>query len=341
MHLRRAFYPLLGFTLLGAILLAWLVYHSAFRANIRSDQPYYELLIRKNATWDSIQPILDTILINKTSFYTLRNFIRLHHLKEGRYVLRPDMDNVCILRKLRSGDQDPIRLTINNVRDVPQLCGKMGGQLMLDSLSLLNFLNDTLNYSHLGFTSQTILCAFIPNTYQVYWTVSAEKLLERMIQEKDLFWSKKDRLEKARALNLDPVQVYTLASIVEKETNVEQEKGLISGVYLNRLKSGMKLQADPTVVYALGVQGLQRVLHEHLIVDSPYNTYMYEGLPPGPIWMPSTSTLDSVLNAAPHNYLFFCAKPGYDGSHAFSESIDAHYQCARIYRQWLNQQHIR
>ncbi len=341
MPLRRAFYPLLGLTLFFAILLAWMVYHSAFRANIRSSHPYYELFIRKSYTWDSIQPMLDTILINKTSFNTLRSLIGLMDLKEGRYVLKPDMDNVRLIRKLRSGDQDPIRLTINNVRDLPQLCGKLGSQLMADSVDLLNFLMDSSNYLNLGYNSKTILCAFLPNTYQVYWTVSAEKLLDRMIQEKDLFWSKKDRIEKARRLNLNPNEVYTLASIVEKETNAEEEKGLISGVYLNRLKSGMKLQADPTVVYALGVQGLQRVLHEHLIVESPYNTYLNEGLPPGPICMPSTSTLDSVLNATPHNYYFFCARPGYEGSHAFSESIEAHYQCARKYRQWLNSEQIK
>jgi UPF0755 protein len=195
--------------------------------------------------------------------------------------------------------------------------------------------------SELGYTPENIMSLFIPNTYQVYWNTSPQNLLKRLQVENDAFWAKKNRREKAKSLGLSTQEVYTLASIVEKESLVMDEKPIIAGVYLNRLKKGMLLQADPTVVFAVGDFSIQRVLNKHLAIDSPYNTYKNVGLPPGPICMPSISSIDGVLNAEKHNYIFFCAKPNSGGRHAFANTLAGHNRNAAIYRNWLQANQIR
>lgn len=201
-------------------------------------------------------------------------------IKEGHYVLKAGMSNYKLITKLRSGAQDAIRVTINNVRDIEELSGKMSRYLALDSLSLVTYLTDSTVYQKEGYTRENFLSLFIPNTYDIYWNISPEKFVQKMIRENEKFWNEHDRLSKANSIPLKPADVYTLASIVEKESNFEQERPTIAGVYLNRLKINMKLQADPTVVYALGVSGLQRVLLEHLSNPSPTtHTSMKDCLP--------------------------------------------------------------
>lgn len=341
MNFRKAIaYSLLILSILLGMI-GILAYFAAFKSNIKTEKPNYTLLVYPNETDVNLSLKFDSILCNTSSFVQLAGIIKLSRLKPGRYVFKAGMNNFSIVNKLKRGMQDPVKLTINNVRDVYQLSAKLGEVLLPDSIDFIIFLNDSSILNKYNYTSDNILSLFIPNTYEMYWTITPEKFLQRMIFEHESFWNKENRKEKANKMGLNYKEVYALASIVDKETILENEKQIISGVYLNRLKSGMKLQADPTVVYALGIKGIQRVLYEHLRIESPYNTYLVEGLPPGPIWMPSVSTIDSVLNSQNHEYIFFCAKPGFDGSHAFAKTLEGHYQNAKIYRDWLNKVKIR
>jgi UPF0755 protein len=190
------------------------------------------------------------------------------------------------------------------------------------------------------FREETLLSLFIPNTYETWWNLSARKLMERMEHEHDRFGNEKRRAA-AEALSMTPVEVYTLASIVESETQAQDERATIAGVYHNRLRQGIPLQADPTIRFAVGDMSIRRVLFRHLEIDSPYNTYRNAGLPPGPIAMPTIQSIDAVLFPEKHEYIFFCAKPGYDGRHLFARTHAAHAENARVYQAWLDEQGIR
>lgn len=338
---KRAFYFLIVMTGILSILLVFLTYHAAFKTNVIKNRVPYSLYLDEDDNKDSLFAKLDTVLMHPDLFRKFCQVFSFDQVRTGRFIIGDGMDNFTLFKKLRNGQQDPVNVTFNNMRDIRGLCGALDVQLMLDSLSMLLMLQDSQWQQQMGIDSAQLLCLFIPNTYQIYWNISPQKLMERMMSEYQSFWSKNDRKAKADRKNLTPHQAYIVASIVEKETNLEDEKGLIAGVYLNRLKQGMKLQADPTVVYALGRYDVYRVLLEHLKVESPYNTYLVEGLPPGPIWMPSISTIDSVLDSPDHDYIFFCAKPGFEGRHAFSETMEGHSQNAYAYRKWLNQENIR
>ena len=337
---------LLGVAALGLIIiLAISIFNQTFKNNeVDSENPHV-LTIRDNESFIQIISKITSqnILVDTGSFSIISRIMgyTTSKIRPGRYLIKNGMSNYKIIAKLRSGQQDPVQLTINNVRDITQLCGKLSNYISLDSVSLLEKLSDSIYLSTLGYTKDDILCLFIPNTYEMYWNITFDNFIRRMIVENEKFWSKENRKQKAEERNLKQNEVYTLASIVEKETINTNERPAIAGVYLNRLKIGMKLQADPTVVFALGVSGLQRVLLEHLSFKSPFNTYQVEGLPPGPIYMPSVNSIDAVLNSEKHDYLFFCAKPGYDGSHLFAVGIEQHYQNARIYQKWLNDEKIK
>ncbi|MDQ3141725.1 MAG: endolytic transglycosylase MltG [Bacteroidota bacterium] len=313
--------------------------------NIKDKKSTTEFYIDKMVSLEQIAHQLDTLQIikSKVSFLTSCKLLRFtdQRVKLGRYVFKNGMNNFQIVSKLKSGIQDPVKVTLNNVRNIQELVGKLDVYLQLDSSAMIQKLTDSLYVDSLGYNVSNILTLFIPNTYEMYWTISFDKLIQRFKLEHYNFWKKGNRLELAKIKNLDEKQAYIVASIVEKETIVEAEKSTIAGVYLNRIRTGMKLQADPTVVFAMGLLGIQRILYEHLTTISPFNTYMVEGLPPGPICMPSLSSLDAVLNAEEHEYIFFCAKPGYDGSHAFAKTYFGHAQNAKIYRSWLDKERIR
>lgn len=341
MSIRRvAIYSLVLFSILIAVI-SLLTYYAAFKENLRNERPFYELYVSPGETDIAMGIKMDSLLCDTTSFIQLSRLMNFTKFKPGRYVFKQGMNNFRIINKLKRGAQDPVNVTINNVRDIYQLSSKLGSELLLDSIDFVNILSDTQVLNKINYNSENILCLFIPDTYQMYWTISPERFIQRMIQENASFWNRDLRNTKALDKGFSNNDIYILASIVEKETIQEEEKALIAGVYINRLHSGMKLQADPTVVFALNLKGIQRVLLEHLKVDSPYNTYVVDGLPPGPICMPSVSTIDSVLNSVKHDYLFFCAKPGYDGGHAFAKTLEGHYQNARVYRQWLDKERIR
>lgn len=262
------------------------------------------------------------------------------NMKTGRYAVLPGMSNIRLLDNLHRGHQVATRLTFNNIRSKEDLAERLDAQLMLRGEEVLCLLNDTAFCASLGFTPETITTMFIPNTYEVYWNISAEKLMRRMKKEYDSFWSIARR-EKAAKLGLTPIEVSVLASIVEEETAVADEYPIIAGLYLNRLHRGIPLQADPTVKFAVGDITLQRVLFEHLEVDSPYNTYKHTGLPPGALRIPSVRGIDGVLSPMEHRYLYMCAKEDFSGRHNFAVTLAEHNRNASRYQAELNRRKIR
>ena len=325
--------------LLGLILLAW---PGFLRTNTPNDgQPRFVTI----ATGASFQEVMDSMSVGRlthpSSFSTCAHWTGYpSQIKPGKYRLEPGWSNLRILLQLFRGDQEPVRLTINNLRTLEELAGKLSRRIEPDSLTLLSSLRSpVLVDPGINLEADSALCLFIPNTYEVWWTITPDELIRRMGQENRKFWEG-PRTEKANTLGMTPAQVYILASIVEKETLVQSEKPDIAGVYLNRLRTGMPLQADPTVVFALRAFQRERILFEDLSYDSPYNTYLYPGLPPGPICMPEISSIDAVLNASAHEYLFFCAKPDNSGAHVFATTLREHARNAQRFRAWLNSRGI-
>lgn len=261
------------------------------------------------------------------------------HVRTGRYRVDPGMTMLQLFRNLRNHDEEPIRLVVPATRLLTDLAGRLDGKLMVDSAALVRVFADESLQAELGVQPETFPALFIPNTYEVYWDMSAVDFVKRMKREYDAFWTE-ERLAKADALGLTPIEVSTLASIVDSESAYNPEKPRIAGLYLNRLRKGMLLQSDPTVIYAVGDFTIRRVLNEHLSTDSPYNTYLYQGLPPGPIRLPSVVALDAVLNAEQHDYLYMCAKEDFSGSHNFAVSYGEHLQNARRYINELNRRGI-
>ena len=256
-------------------------------------------------------------------------------IKPGAYLIEPEAGNIEVIRMLRNGNQVPIKLTFNNVRLLRDLARKISQKLELDSTAVLARLENPDTCAAYGYTPQTISAMFIPNTYEMYWTLSGPALWKRMKKEHDRFWTA-DRLAKANALQVSATEVTTLASIVEAETKKFDEMPIVAGVYLNRLKMGMPLQADPTVVYAVGDFTIKRVREGHKASLSPYNTYKVLGLPPGPINLPSQTAIDATLMPARHNYIFFVARKDFSGYHTFAEDYATHLKNARIYQRALD-----
>lgn len=261
------------------------------------------------------------------------------HIHTGRYAIRKNENVYHVLSRLLRGYQEPMNLVVGSVRHLDRLARNVGRQLMADSTAIAYALNDSTHIASLGYDRQTLPALFIPDTYEVYWDMSAEDFLKRMAQEHERFWNS-DRRRKAQDLGMTPVEVATLASIVEEETNNKAEKPIVAGLYLNRLKRGMPLQADPTIRFAVGDLGRQRVTYADLSLESPYNTYLHTGLPPGPIRIPTPEGLDAVLDYTRHNYLYMCAKEDFSGRHNFASNYAEHLRNARRYQQALNKRKI-
>ncbi len=262
------------------------------------------------------------------------------NIKAGRYRLKDGMSNNELIDLLRSGEQEPVKVTFNNVRTTRELAGKITKNLECDSTEFYELITDKTFTSKYGFNTITILTMFLPNTYEFYWNTSAEQLVKRMAEEYKNFWTE-ERKAKAKKLNLSQSEVSILASIVQAEQSVHaDERAKVAGLYINRLRKGMLLQSDPTVVYGIGDFNINRVLTKHLQYNSPYNTYMYKGLPPGPINLPSIKSLDAVLNYEKHNYIYMCAKYDFSGYHAFAADYNTHINNARKYQQELNRRRI-
>lgn len=256
--------------------------------------------------------------------------------KPGYYRFPPRLGDKHLIRRLSMGEQTAVRLTFNNqIRTREQLAGRLGQVLLLDSTAILNALEDEAFLAKYGMNKETSRCLFLPDTYDVYWTYTTEQLFDRMQREYNKFWTA-ERLHKADSIGLKPTEIQIVASIVEGETNKRSEYPLIASLYLNRVHKGMHLQACPSVKYAVGDFKLRRVLNRHLAVDSPYNTYKYPGLPPGPLRCANKTTIDDVLNAPATNYLFMCANPDFSGTHIFSATYGNHANTAVNYRHNLD-----
>jgi len=257
------------------------------------------------------------------------------NIKSGRYAVEPETNSNELLNRLRRGQQSPVRLTFNNIRLTTDLTTRLSEQLMTGADELQRLLDDEEYCQSLGFNTMSISAMFISDTYEVYWNIPAAKLMERMKREYDAFWNE-SRRKKAENMRLTPVEVATLASIVEEETADEDEYARVAGLYVNRLYKGMLLQADPTVKFAVGDFSLRRILYIHLEVESPYNTYLHEGLPPGPIRIPSPKSIDAVLNYEHHNYIYMCAKEDFSGRIQFAVTLAEHNRNADRYHEALN-----
>lgn len=260
-------------------------------------------------------------------------------VKSGKYKIRDGMNNNELVNMFRVGNQVPVHFTFNNMRTIEEFANEAQEELAVSKDELMALLTDSDVLAELGFNSNTILAMFIPNTYEIYWNIPAMDLLKRMKKEYARFWNE-NRMAKAREIGLSPEEVITLASIIEEETVKAEEYPVIAGVYMNRLNKGIKLDACPTLKFVLGDFTISRILDRHMQIDSPYNTYMYAGLPPGPIRMASIKVIDSVLNYQKHDYLFFCAKSDFSGYHNFSRTLRQHNAYAREYHRELNKRKI-
>ena len=300
------------------------------------------IYIDENSSLDSVSEDLQKYL-EKSDVNKIRRLSKLNGYtpwnKPGAYRIDPEMNAIRIYRKLSTGSQTPIRFTFNNIRTKDDLAETIDKQLKMDKQEVLELLNDSAFCTDMGFDTYTIPVLFLPDSYEVYWTIAPRKLMEKMRQEYDRFWTD-DRRMLATQIGITPIEVSTLASIVEEETKVPDEMNMVAGLYLNRLKKGMPLQADPTVKYAVGDYSIRRILHEHLTVNSPYNTYKNTGLPPGPIRIPSKAAIKAVLNYRHHPFIYMCAKEDFSGRHNFATTYAEHQNNAIKYHKALNKRNI-
>lgn len=340
----RVFKYVIAAILVAGVAAYWFVGRAVWNANVSMAEEFRVIYIPSGTSFETVEQMLrdSAMLDDPSSFRRVASFMKYtrDNVPAGKYKVSRGMSNRELIKMLRSGDQAPQEVVLNNVRTLEEMAGKASRYFETDSLSFLNYLSDPEVFRPLGYSRENFISMFIPNTYQMFWTDKPEKFVKRMKKEFDKFWME-DKLTKIRKNNLNPIDAYTLASIVEKESIYDPEKPTIAGVYINRLKTGEKLQADPTVVFATGDFSIQRVLFSHLEKDSPYNTYKYAGLPPGPICMPSLSSLNAVINAENHSYMFFCAKPDNTGQHAFATDYEGHQKNAQAFSQWLNKLNIR
>ena len=302
----------------------------------------FHLFIHDGDNFDAVVTILkENGCLSRVE--TFRQFARLKdydvNIRPGAYILEAGWSNNKLVNVLRAGAQTPVMVTFNNIRTREELAGKLARQLQSDSLSFLAILKNDSNATRIGFKPETFPALFIPNSYSFYWTISPAGFLARMKREYDLFWNEARKL-KAKAAGLTTDQVATLASIIQEESNKNDEKPVIAGVYINRLRKSWPLQADPTIRFALGDFTIHRILTAQLTVDSPYNTYKNAGLPPGPINFPEISSLEAVLNFRIHEFFYFCAKEDFSGYHNFAKTLSEHNRNARKYQAALNKRKV-
>lgn len=277
--------------------------------------------------------IIDTVSFREVA--ELMNYKKII-MRPGRFKITPSWSNRSLIGHLRAGGQEPIKLVFNHGWLLEDVAAKVSQFIEADSTELINLFLDEEFIHEYGFTTETLMSLFIPNTYELYWNTDGKSFFERMIKEHKRFWNSKNRRSKADILGLTPQEVYTLASIVEREISINEEKKRVAGLYLNRIKTGMKLDADPTAKFATRDFKATRILYKHTRFDSPYNTYLNSGLPPGPISMASITSLDAVLDAEKHNYYYMCVEPDNPGYHVFAESLSEHNKNARRYHRWLD-----
>ena len=325
---------------------AYMVYDAIFAPNTSFSNEQAFVYISSDADFLEVETQLDPLIEDSDSFRKVaerKGYIS--NIKAGKYAIQRGMNNNEIINSLRSNNI-PVKVAFNNQETLKDLAGRISLQLEPDSVLLMNTLNDPAFLKANGFDDDTKLTMYVPNSYEFFWNTTPEAFRARMLKEYKRFWNEK-RMEKAKALNLTPSEVVSLAAIVHKETAKVEERPRVAGVYLNRIRKGIKLQADPTVIYAIKKETgnydtiIKRVLYKDLEMNSPYNTYKNAGIPPGPIFMPDITAIDAVLNAEKHDYLYFVANVEKFGYHMFAESLAQHNRNKRQYIRWLNAQKIK
>ncbi|MEA5109767.1 Endolytic murein transglycosylase [bioreactor metagenome] len=339
----RRFFWILFLLMLFFIIASWFLYMIIFQDNVyTASEKEAFITIPTGSTFKDVTAELYThgLIINRKNFELVARLKKYDQsVKAGRYRLTDDMSNLQLVRLLRSGNQTPVKVIFNNIRTPDQLAGRIARQIEADSVSMMKLFSDSTYLDSLGVTITSLFTIIIPNTYELYWNTNARSFINRMKRESDKFWEGSRSL-KLSQINMNRHEVITLASIVEKETNKNDEKARVAGVYINRLKNGWLLEADPTLVFAHGDFEIRRVLSSHKLIDSPYNTYKNKGLPPGPICLPSIASIDAVLNHENHNYMFFCAREDFSGYHNFARTLEQHNLNAWKYQQALNRRNI-
>ena len=340
---RKLVFWLLFFLLIVLSGVSYVFYQAVYKVNVWTpDGKNVDVYIPTGSDFDKVNTILfeKGLIIHRNNYRWWAEMKKYPELvKPGHYIIKDGMNNKELVDLLRSGNQVPVKVIFNNNRDIYQLASKVSQQIEPDSAAIVKVITDTNLMKEYGLKPETAGIIFIPNTYEFYWNVSEKAFVERMYQEYQKFWNSQ-RLEKARNLEMTIPEIITLASIVEKETNYNAEKPLIAGVYINRLNKGWRLQADPTLIFALNDYSVKRVLNMHKDIDSPYNTYKYGGLPPGPICIPSISSIDAVLNNRNEGYLYFCANADMSGTHSFAKTNRQHNRNAKEYQDALNKMKI-
>ena len=325
--------------LLLALCLGVYIYHQIFSSLTKSDKI---ILVPTGTSYNELKDTLrsNNLLNNEVVFDVFCSKKNYKTIYPGRYLVNSHMDLNSLLNMLRLGAQKPLNIIFNNTSTIYDLAGKLSYQIEADSIDLLEAFRNELFYSTYDFDEASIRKLFIPNTYEFYWNISVENFISRLIKEYSAFWNK-NRIRKAKEIGLTKKEVSILASIVEKEQNIKiDERKIIAGLYLNRIRRNMKLESDPTLVFAIGDFSIKRVLNKDKKINSKYNTYKYKGLPPGPICIPSINSIDAVLNAANHNYIFMCAKEDFSGYHNFAKTYKQHLKNARKYQKALNKRNI-
>lgn len=328
------------------IIVGYLYCFSSLSKSSQTQYVYIDTDDNIDSVYNKVRPIAKAIPFQ--AFKTLTHHSGYaEHIRTGRYAIHPGDGALKTWRHLKNGLQEPVNLTIPSVRTMDKFASEVSKKLMLSDQELYQALTNEATCEKYGYDTATIACMFIPNTYDIYWNVSVDKFLERMKKESDKFWNF-ERTQKAKAMNLTPVQVITLASIVDEETANNAEKPMIAGMYYNRLMlrdakypEGMPLQADPTIKFAWKRFELRRIYNNLLYINSPYNTYKNPGLPPGPIRIPSVAGIDAVLNHVHHDYLYMCAKEDFSGTHNFARTYEEHLQNAAKYSKALNERGIK
>lgn len=325
-------FALIGFLVLG-IYAAW----NVFGPVVSSPEAKY-FYIKTGSTYEDVKSALkNQQVLSNTFFFDLisKRVGYNNKIKAGRYSISNHSNLISLIRKLKTGNQEEVRLVINKLRTKEDLAAKIGANFEADSISTIQFLSSNDSLAPYKLDTNTVMTIIIPNSYLFWWNGSFKKVFERLKKQHDYFWEG-ERTAKAKAKGYTPEQIYTIASIVEEETNKEADKGKIASVYFNRVSKGMKLEADPTVKYAMRNFELTRIMHGHLAYPSPYNTYFVKGLPPGPICTPSISTIDAVLDAPETNYIFFVAKPDFGGYSNFASTYKEHLTFAKAYQKALD-----
>lgn len=345
-HKKKVFTKIILFSLTIIILtlasIAYSYYNKIYKTNVRIDLKDEFVYIPTGSTFDDVIRILteEQILNDISSFEWLAEIKKYNqNIKPGKYRIKKGMNNNELVNLLRSGKQEPVKLTIRGFRNYQLLAGYVSHKLEADSNSICDIFESEMMAQKYGFNKNTFPCIIIPNTYNFFWNTSAEAFIERMAKEYKKFWNN-DRKNKALSIGLSQTEVAILASIIQLETNKQDEMPNIAGVYINRLNKDMLLQADPTVIYAVGDFSIRRVKQEHLTYNSPYNTYLYKGLPPGPICIAYPYSIDAVLNYNKHNFLYFCARNDFSGYHVFAKTLEEHINNARKYQRELNKKKI-